>query len=495
MMDGILGERQTRREFIKTGGAAAVGLAAGQLAKSALGAQVVRKDISMKKPNVLFIPIDDLRPQLNCYGRTQMVTPHIDELAGEGVIFQNAYCQVPVCGATRASLLTGVRPTRDRFVGYDAWVDKDLPGALTLPEHFRKHGYTTISNGKVFHHRPDTADRSWSERPWYPNTGGNWRNYFLPENRAVAEENNGRGPAFECTDVPDNAYIDGQTTDRTIEDLRRLKDAGEPFFLAAGFVKPHLPFNAPKKYWDLYNHADIELADNPFRPSDAPDAAIHNWGELRQYFHIPAKGPLSDEMARDLVHGYYAATSYTDAQVGRLLSELDRLGLRDNTIVALWGDHGWQLGEHSLWCKHCNFNTSLNAPLIVSAPDFTGDKRASVLVEFADIYPSLCELAGLPLPDHLEGASFVPLMENPDQRWKKAVFSRFIAGDSIRTERYLYTEWTGKTGSRYARMLYDHQTDPNENVNISENPENEALVWRLSKMLHDGWQNVLPDGS
>ena len=440
----------------------------------------------MRKPNVLFIPIDDLRPQLNCYGHTQMESPHIDELAGEGVIFQNAYCQVPVCGATRASLLTGVRPNRERFVTYRVWVDEDLPGALTLPEHFRKHGYTTISNGKVFHHRPDTADRSWSATPWYPNTGGNWRNYLLPENQAAAAESDGRGPAFECADVPDNAYIDGQVADHTIADLHRLKDAGEPFFLAAGFVKPHLPFNAPKRYWDLYKRADINLADNPFRPRGAPDAAIHNWGELRAYFDVPAKGPLPDEMARTLIHGYYAATSYTDAQVGRLLHELDRLGLRENTIVALWGDHGWQLGEHGLWCKHCNFNTSLNAPLIVSAPDFTGEKRSSALVEFLDVYPTLCELAGLPLPNHLEGTSFVPLMEHPNQRWKEAAFSRYFAGDSVRTDRYLYTEWTNDEGDVTARMLYDHELDPKENENISEKPENRELVTQLSEMLKDG---------
>ncbi len=447
----------------------------------------------MKKPNVLFIPIDDLRPQLNCYGHTQMVSPHIDELAGDGVIFQNAYCQVPVCGATRASLLTGVRPKRDRFVTYATKVDEDLPGALTLPEHFRKNGYTTLSNGKVFHHRTDTADRSWSAKPWYPNTGGNWRNYLIKENQAVAEENNGRGPAFECSDVPDNAYIDGQIADHAIEDLQRLKDAGDPFFLAAGFIKPHLPFNAPKRYWDLYRRADIKLADNPFRPRGAPDNAMHNWGELRSYFKVPTKGPLPDEMARTLIHGYYAATSYTDAQVGRLLSELDRLGLRENTIVVLWGDHGWQLGEHGMWCKHCNFNTSLNAPLILSAPDFTGEKRSDALVEFADIYPTLCELAGISLPKHLEGASFVPLLEHPGQQWKKAAFSRYFAGDSIRTEQHLYTEWTNDKGDICGRMLYDHEADPDENENISEESENQGLVTQLSKMLHDGWQKALPN--
>jgi arylsulfatase A-like enzyme len=419
-----------------------------------------------------------------------MVSPHIDKLAEDGVVFQNAYCQVPVCGATRASLMTGVRPNRHRFVTYATWADEDLPGALTLPEHFRKNGYTTLSDGKVFHHRSDTADRSWSAPPWYPDTKGNWRNYLLRENQAIAAENNGRGPAFERTQVPDNAYIDGQIADHAIENLHRLKNSDKPFFLAAGFLKPHLPFNAPERYWDLYKRSEIELADNPFRPKGAPDKAIHNWGELRAYFSIPAKGPLPDEMARTLIHGYYAATSYTDAQVGRVLNELERLGLSENTIVVLWGDHGWQLGEHGLWCKHCNFNTSLNAPLIVKAPGFTGQKTSDALVEFVDIYPTLCELSGIPLPEHLEGKSFVPLLDNPGQKWKKAVFSRYFSGDSIRTERYLYTEWTDDEGGRIARMLYDHNVDSAENINISENDENRELVAQLSEMLNDGWQEI-----
>ncbi len=450
--------------------------------------------MSSQKPNVLFIPIDDLRPQLFCYGREQMVSPNIDRVAHDGVVFTRSFCQVPVCGATRASLLSGVRPTRDRFTNYYTWVDEDLPGALTLPEHFRNHGYVTLSNGKVFHHRTDCAERSWSAEPWHPAgiAKESWRNYLLPENKALDVAHDHRGPPFECADVPDNAYFDGQIADRTITDLRRLAKEGEPFFLAAGFIKPHLPFNAPKKYWDYYQRDEIELADNPFKPRGAPDAAMHNWGELRAYFDVPKEGPLPDEMARTLIHGYYAATSFTDAQVGRLLDELDALDLRENTVVVLWGDHGWQLGEHSLWCKHCNFETSLNAPLIVSAPWMAGDRRCDALVEFADVYPTLCALAGLPRPDHLEGTSFAPLMEEPARPWKPAAFSRYNAGDSIRTDRHLYTEWTDDEGSLTARMLYDHEADPDENVNISEAPENAALVAELSHALHRGWEGVRP---
>ncbi len=445
-----------------------------------------------RRPNVLFIPIDDLRPQLGCYGHPQMVTPNMDRLAASGVLFERAYCQVPVCGASRASLLTGVRPARDRFVDFKTRADTDLPGALTLPGHFRSHGYITLSNGKVFHHLTDCADRSWSESPWHPNKdGGDWRNYLLEESCA-GQSPAGAGKPYECAEVEDNAYFDGQTADRTIRDLQRLAKQDRPWFLAAGFLKPHLPFNAPVSYWDYYGEEDINLADNPFPPENVPDQAMHNWGELRQYLGIPSEGAVSDAEAARLVHGYYAATSYTDAQVGRVLDELDRLDLAGNTIVVLWGDHGWQLGEHGLWCKHCNFNTSLNAPLVLRFAGIGGGASCPDLVEFVDIYPTLCELAGLPLPDHLGGTSMVPLLTPGESPRKPAVFSRYKAGDSVRTDRYLYTEWTNEAGTLTARMLCDHEVDGAENHNIAELPENEELVQELSSALQAGREASRP---
>ena len=438
------------------------------------------------RPNVLFLVVDDLRPQLGCYGRPQMITPHIDAFAARGVVFRRAYCQVPVCGATRASLLTGVRPARDRFVTYETWVDEDLPGALTLPQHFRDSGYTALSVGKVFHHRPDAAERSWSAEPWHPpaRQGQTWRNYALPENVALDAAAEHRGPPFECADVPADAYFDGQIADRAVADLARLANADEPFFLAVGFVKPHLPFNAPKRYWDLYRRDDVPLADNPFAPDGAPDEALHNFGELRAYFDVPAEGPVPEQTARSLVHGYYAATSYMDAQVGRVLDRLDELHLADNTIVVFWGDHGWQLGEHGLWCKHCNFNTSLNAPLIFRAPGGAAGADADGLVEFLDVYPTLCDLAELPAPEHVQGQSLAPLLADPAAPGKPAVFSRYHAGDSVRTDRYLYTEWTDDAGRPTARMLYDHQTDPEENTSLAERPDQAQTVAQLADILH-----------
>jgi len=440
----------------------------------------------MTKSNVLFLPIDDLRPQLGCYGHPQMATPHLDALAETGVRFTQAYCQVPVCGATRASLLTGVRPTRARFRDYRTVVDDDLPGALTLPQHFRQHGYTCISLGKVFHHTHDTAERSWSETPWHPRTRreGNWRDYQDPAHRAQAEAHpRGCGVPYECADAPDSAYFDGKTADRAIAELARLAGAGQPFFLAAGFLKPHLPFNAPKRYWDYYRRSEVPLADNPFRPDGAPDEAMHNWGELRAYFDVPAEGPLPEEMARALVHGYYAATSYTDAQIGRVLAELDRLGLADSTIVVVWGDHGWQLGEHGLWCKHCNFRTSLNAPLIIRAPGGRRGTPAEGIVEFLDVFPTLCDLCGLPVPDRLQGTSLVPVLEGASPTIKDAAYCRYFAGDSVRAGRHLYTEWLDGDGRIAARMLYDHEADPDENTNIAERPALSAAVERLSALL------------
>lgn len=466
-----------RRGFLRAVGS---GAAACVLPRSLLAA-ARRPD----KPNVLFFAVDDLRPELACYGRNQVISPNIDRLAADGVAFNRAYCQSPVCGASRASLLSGIRPTAERaFKGYSHHADKDWGAPLSLPKHFRQHGYYTISNGKVYHHRDDGAG-SWSEDAWRPR--GQWvgRGYVSPENRAIARlDEKGVGPAYENADVDDSVYPDGAIADKTISDLKRLKEMDKPFFLAAGFLKPHLPFNAPKKYWDLYNHDEIELADNPYRPKDAPDAAIHNWGELRQYHGIPKKGALSDEMARTLIHGYYACTSFTDAQIGRVLDELDRLGLRDNTVIVLWGDHGWNLGEHTLWCKHCHFQTSLVAPLIVSVPWIEGGARTDALTEFVDIYPTLCELAGLSAPEHLEGRSFVPLLRDPDRPGKKAIYSRYFNGQSVRTDRYCYTEWAKGSARPYARMLYDHKLDPDENVNIAERPENAALVKELAGMLH-----------
>ena len=315
---------------------------------------------------------------------------------------------------------------------------------------------------------------------------------------------NSRGPAFECANVPDNTYTDGKVADLAVTTLKELGAKPEPFFLAVGFVKPHLPFVAPKKYWDIYNPAKIQLASNPFRPKDAPDYAILPGGELRTYHGIP-NGPIPPDLARQLKHGYYAAISYTDAQIGKVLDELDRLGLRTNTIVVLWGDHGWKLGEHDAWCKHSNCENDANAPLLLSTPGMkAAGQHTKALVEFVDIYPTLSELAGLPLPGHLEGTSFKPLLDDPQRLWKTAAFSQYprsqqggLMGYSMRTARYRFTVWVNnKVHSRVdAVELYDHQADPQENQNIAQRPENAALVRRLMAQWKEGWQGAMPQNS
>ncbi len=442
-------------------------------------------DKKPQKPNVLFIAVDDLRPEINFYGASQIISPNIDRLASEGLSFNRAYCNVPVCGASRASLLTGIKPTKNRFVNYYTYAQNDAPGAVSIPQHFKNNGYYTISNGKIFHNQDDLLE-SWSEEPWRPTPrNGNWRNYITDENLEIADSiSDGRSWPYEWVEAHDTAYFDGLMAQKTIRDLKRLKEMDTSFFLAAGFLKPHLPFNAPQKYWDMYLMDQISLPDNYYRPENAPDAAIHNFGELRNYYGVPKKGPVSDEMAKTLIRGYYACVSYTDAQIGKLLNTLDELGLRENTIVILWGDHGWQLGEHTLWCKHSNFDIAMRVPLIISAPGYKNALKTNALVEYIDIFPTLCELADLGLPPQLHGKSFVPLMKDPNQKFKDVIYARFINGESIKTDRYLYTEWYDKENKFYGRMLYDHELDPDENVNISEFPENETLVDSLSKKLH-----------
>lgn len=454
--------------------------------------------------NVLFIAVDDLRTELGCYGVEMIRSPHIDRLAAGGTVFDRAYCQQAVCSPSRTSLLTGCRPDTTKVYDLETHFRKHLPDVVTLPQHFKNNGYFTRSVGKIFHGGLDDPP-SWSEPP----ARAGRPMYQLPENQqlvvrkaetakrkkfatASARYNAMTGPAWECADVADNAYSDGAIADAAIEMLQQAK--GKPFFLAVGFLKPHLPFVAPKKYWDLYQPDRIPAAANPFPPENAPKFALAGWGELRAYHDIPSTGPLTAEQARALKHGYYAAVSYIDAQIGRVLDELDRLGLADQTAVVLWGDHGWKLGEHGAWCKHSNFENDTHAPLICRAPGQQAPGRHSrALVEFVDIYPSLCELAGLPLPEHLEGRSFAPLLDEPDRPWKPAAFSQYprgrdVMGYSMRTDRYRLTRWLAPDGAELACELYDHQDDPQENVNIAGLPANRALIDELTRQMQAGWK-------
>tara|TARA_R110002051_G_scaffold318695_1_gene401375 strand:- start:8634 stop:10049 length:1416 start_codon:yes stop_codon:yes gene_type:complete len=433
-----------------------------------------------KKPNILFIAVDDLRPELNFYGANHIKSPNLDKLAGESLIFERAYCNVPVCGASRASLMTGARPTRNRFIDAHIKKDEDYPEAISLPMLLKQNGYQTISNGKIYHYGKDD-EKAWDEI-WQSKTL--WT-FALPENQEIREKTK-RGLPVENANVPDSVYRDGQLALKVIKDLQKLKHSKQPFFLTMGLAKPHLPFAAPKKYWDLYNRDQIELPETYVQPKTTPKEAFHNFGELRQYEKIPKKGDLPDDLAKELIHGYYACVSYIDAQIGLVLDELKRLELEDDTLVILWGDHGWNLGDHKLWCKHVTFEKALRTPLMIKVPGKTKGQKTDAITEYIDIYPSLAELTGLEIPNTVEGKSFVPILngEKSEKNWAVSKFKdavTLIKGDLF------YTEWTKDDGIAYARMLFDHKTDPLELDNLAEKPAYQEKVKELALELREKW--------
>lgn len=499
------------------------------------------------RPNILFIAIDDLRPELGCYGASYARTPNIDALAARGVRFARAYCQEAICGPSRASLLTGLRPDSSRVTDNDTYFRDTAPDVITLPEHFRRNGYETAYAGKIFHGRMTDEARSWNRKATFPARQGAME-YQRPENielvrRKLAEAEArfgpeakyglGCGPATEDADAPDDVYPDGRIAQAAVLTLREIKD--RPFFLGVGFLKPHLPFVAPKKYWDLYDAATIPLSPNPLPPSASTSLALHSSFELRTRADIPKSGPIDEALARRLRHGYLACASFVDAQVGRVIAELDRLGLRENTIIMLWGDHGWHLGDLGIWGKATNHEIAARAPLIVSAPrQKARGKAAGGLVEFIDMYPTLCALAGLPLPPHLQGESFAPLLDDSSlpgkaaaltqfpcpalrewaarplskemretffgpliagaearlatefgARWSRDLFEKYVMGYAIRTERHRLIRWvdTREPARALATELYDHQSDPNETTNIANDPASAALLHELENLI------------
>ena len=442
--------------------------------------KTVEAETVKNKPNILFIAVDDLRPELNFYGAIHIKSPNLDQLAGESLVFNRAYCNVPVCGASRASLMTGARPTRKRFINAYTKKDVDFPEATSLPMLLKQNGYQTISNGKIYHSGNDDA-KAWNEIYKAP---AKW-NYALPESQDIRKSTK-RGLPFEMAEVHDSVYRDGKLALKVIKDLNKLKQSNQPFFLTMGLSRPHLPFTAPKKYWDMYDRNSIQLPESYTQPESTPKEAFHRYGELRQYENIPKKGHLSDDLAKELIHGYYACVSYVDAQIGLVLEELKRLELEDDTIVILWGDHGWNLGDHKLWCKHVTFETALRTPLMIKVPGKTKGKKTEAITEYIDVYPSLAELVGLEIPNTVEGKSFVPIIngEKPQKDWAVSKFKdavTFIKGDLF------YTEWTKDDGVAYARMLFDHSTDPLELDNLAEKPEYQEKVKELALELREKW--------
>ena len=491
------------------------------------------KKSTPERPNVLFIAIDDLRPELGCYGVDKILTPHIDQLASEGVLFDRNFCQVAVCAPSRASMWTGMRPDSikvwhlgDRF--------RDLnPDVITMPQYFHQYGYHTVSMGKIFHnHMPDSvsfdepdlrpAEYKTAEMVDRDPESFYYDEAIKEELAKVREERLRRNPrayaggwaygrSTECSEAPDTAFYDGAQTELALETLKRLKSKDQPFFLAVGYFRPHLPFVAPKRYWDLYDRDSLPRATNPYLPEDSPVMAMNSAYELTgcydlEYVRHPSVFQLSADTARLLKHGYYACVSYVDACVGKLLAGLDELGLRENTIVVLWGDHGWKLGEHGSWCKQTNYLNDTRVPLIIRVPGETEEGGVCrQLTESVDIYPTLCELVGIPIPEILGGESMVPVMENPEIPGKKAVYTQFhrrprvspdggrYMGYSMITDVYHYVEWytwdfqKKQAGELKAVELYDLEADPAENRNLANHPDYNNIRQDLARQINQEW--------
>ncbi|MFY0652555.1 MAG: sulfatase [Cyclobacteriaceae bacterium] len=456
------------------------------------------------KPNVLFIAVDDLRPELNCYGADYMKTPHMDRLAERSMLFNNAYTQQAVCAPSRNTILTGLRP--DALGIYDLYTffRKKSPDVVTLPQHFKNNGYVSEAVGKLYHTGHGNSDDSLS-----------WSNPKINTNKLrneIPKLNNGdtvdlqsdfplidgKKLPYYCSDAPEEQMTDAITTKVALDHLDHLQ--GKNFFLAVGYVKPHLPFVAPRKYWDMYNPDEIEIPERN-DPEGMPSVALHSFGELRKYHNIPSVKEskyLNDEMSRNLIHGYRASVSMIDAQIGRLLDKLDELELSDNTIIVLWGDHGWKLGEYGGWCKHTNFELDTRVPLMISAPELLQGKKTASLAELVDVYPTLCDLAGITKPKHLEGQSLAPILKDEEVQVNKVAISQYPRGKSLGYDRknelmgysvfdgkYRFVRWQSYEDPKKVlyRELYDHTANREATRNLADDVSFSSIVQKLEGLM------------
>lgn len=527
----------------------------------------IKQDIEpTQKPNILFIAIDDLRPELGSYGSEIAISPNLDKLASQGLQFNNAYCQQAICGPSRASLLTGMRPETSGIIHNYIKIREQFPDIVTLPQHFKENGYEAVYAGKIFHHGDLDDEKSWSRKPVaHPdstNRAIGIKGFALPENQKrqsairkemfakygdVAKYGLAMGPAYESADVPDNTYSDGYNTDIAIATMKEMAENGDtPFFLGLGMNKPHLNWVAPKKYWDLYDPEEIKQTNQKTAPINGAAMGLHPSFELRVRDGIPKKGDFNPELETTLKHAYLACVSYVDAQIGRMITALEEAGLRDNTIIIVWSDHGWHLGDMGIWGKATNYEIATRVPMMIWTPDMpekTRGVQTNALVELVDIYPTLSELAGIDAPEHLDGYSFAPLIAEPQKDWKTAAFSQFptpalrewgaialrqgmretyfgpllkdveeriitqqkekwnrelfennLMGYAMRTERYRLVAWKDRTTLEKEPLyieLYDHKVDPSESTNIAN--ENQDVIVDLLAQLNEGYQGSLPN--
>lgn len=490
-------------------------IALSSFAHQAKAAENMKED---NRPNILFISVDDLKPWLSCYGDTLAHTPNFDRLAARGTTFNNAYCQIALSGPTRSSLLTGLNPDHTGVWWLMGSFRKNNPDIVSLPEALKNNGYATTGVGKVYH---PLKDKEVKDDP------KSWNLPYVKAQGATYALSNGR-VATECADVPDDGYVDGAIAREAVKTLGKLKESEKPFFFGVGFKKPHLPFCAPKKYWDMYNREEMPLAKFREMAADDVEYAYHNSLEVKGYSDIPpfesyqdAK-QLDEDTQRRLLHAYYACISYVDAQLGKVLDALDENGLSDNTVIVLYGDHGYHLGDHGLWNKMTNFENATHVPLFISAPGMKQGVKSDALVEFLDIFPTLAELSETPHPQQLDGTSLVPVLRNPKAKVKDYVVSQYsrtttedytistdtdladlghtladdITGYAIRDKRYRLVEYTKgfKTYDKFdpekviAYSLYDYQTDPLETKNLANDPKYAKVVDRLKKQLHKHYE-------
>ena len=498
-----------------------------------------RLDKDRVQPNILFISIDDLRPTLGAYGDTIAVTPNIDQLAAEGMTFRQTFTQVAVCAPSRASLMTGLRPDSTHVWHLGDKFREINPSTVTMPQYFSKFGYHTVNLGKIFHnYMPDSI--SWDEpdlrpqryiRPdWLQRDGETFyisqaihrsqvrkRDSLLRLRPIRYADGWNTGPAWEAAMVHDTMYYDGAQTELAKKTLTRLAKTDKPFYMGLGYFRPHLPFAVPKKYWDLYDPEEIPLASNPNIPKNAPGHTMNSMYELRHYEgfntigHPQSSYQMNEDTARILKQGYYASVSYVDALLGNLMAHMKRIGIYENTIIIIWGDHGWKLGDHNSWGKMTNYNMDLKVPMIIRYPNQENrGAQTFEITELVDIFPSLCELAGIKIPDYMQGTSFVPLIKKPQRAWKKAAFSQFhrrpqhsadgkrYMGYSINTKKYHYIEWyawspeTGTKGALKSMELFDNVSDPTETVNLAEEQKLSQVVAELTEQLALGWRKARP---
>jgi len=453
--------------------------------------------VAAERPNVLFISVDDLRVELGCYGDTIVKSPHIDALAQRGTLFERAYCQQAVCNPSRASVLTGMRPSSLGIWSLPPHFRETHPHVVTLPQHFKRHGYFTQNIGKMFHnwrqdeYKGDAPSWSVPAVMHYASHG-----FDKPVVKGKVPPNLIDTPRCEMRDVPDEAYFDGRIAAMAVEALAELKAKGQPFFFAVGFWKPHADFNPPKKYWDMYEREDVTPPANPGAPKNVPPIAMHDAREIMRAFKKRKGGRPTPDDVINLRHGYYAATSYVDAQVGKVIAALDKLGLAENTVIVLWSDHGFHLGEQALWAKTSNFELDARVPMIIVTPKHAGGQRCTSMVELLDLYPTLTDLCGLPTPGFVDGVSLRPVLDDPNAAVHEAAFTWHprpaypqradpqVMGYSMRTPRYRYTEWRDfKTGKVQASELYDHTHDPREMDNIVDRDDMNETVASLATKL------------